>query len=122
MSKYTGLLLERADVLTREQLVHNDHLLTPGPAVPTKAQEGGVAVLEGMVSQGHGVRCHTSRQSSAFKRVCAKREGKLERGGVSINMNHFSSPETHYSISVIVPNTTHFELRVLFVCILFIYF
>lgn len=122
MSKYTGLLLERADLLTRGQLVHSDHLLTPGPAVPTKAQEEGVAGLEGMVSQGHGVRCHTSHQPSAFKRVCAKREGKLARGGVSINMNHFSSPETHYSISVIVPNTTHFELRVLFVCILFIYF
>lgn len=72
MSKYTALLLERADVLTRGQLVHSDHLLTPGPAVPTKAQEGGVTVLDGVVSQGHGARRHTSRQASAFRRVCAK--------------------------------------------------
>ena len=122
VSKYTALLLEIADVLTRGQLVHSDHLLTPGPAVPTKAQEGGVPVLDGTVSQGHGDSRHTSCQSSAFKRVCAKWKGKLERAGVSINMNHFSSPETHYSISLTVPNTTCFELRVLFVYILFIYF
>lgn len=45
MSKYTALLLERADVLTRGQLVHSDHLLTPGPAVPTKAQEGSLCSM-----------------------------------------------------------------------------
>ena len=65
MSKCTALLLETADVLTRGQLVHSDHLLTPGPAVPTKAQEGGVPEID-------GDRHHTSRQSGAFKRVCAK--------------------------------------------------
>ena len=72
MSKYTALLLERADILTRGQLVHSDHLLTPGPAVPAKAQEGGVTALDGVVSQGHGARRHTSHQASAFRRVCAK--------------------------------------------------
>lgn len=72
MSKCTALLLETADILTRGQLVHSDHLLTPGPAVPTKAQEGGVPEIDGTGSQGHGDRHHTSRQSGAFKRVCAK--------------------------------------------------
>ena len=34
--------------------------------------EGGVPEIDGTGSQGHGDRHHTSRQSGAFKRVCAK--------------------------------------------------
>lgn len=121
MSKYTALLLERADILTRGQLVHSDHLLTPSPTVPASKhrREGSLTAQLGWSARATVPAPHLT-PGQCWEVLCKMRRQTGE-GGVSINMNHFSSPETHYSLSLTVPNTTCFELRALFVFYVFIF-
>ena len=78
MSKCTVLLLGRVEALkTRGQLVLSDHLLTTGPAAPTKPEEGGVPVSYGTVSQGHGVgHGPFTPAHCVHKDLCSNRRGE----------------------------------------------